>query len=70
VHGASWAEGRWTVALPGTHISCAEEESRLTTKRQQVVEFQGQFLRWAASQPDILGVGLVGSYARNGAKET
>jgi predicted nucleotidyltransferase len=37
----------------------------LTTKRQQFLQFLSEFSRWAASQPDILAVALVGSYARN-----
>jgi predicted nucleotidyltransferase len=40
-------------------------EVRLTPNRQQVHQFLSEFSRWAASQPDILAVALLGSYARN-----
>ena len=33
----------------------------------QVEIFLDEFVNWASSQPDILGVALVGSYARNAA---
>lgn len=34
------------------------------------MEFLQQVTRWAAEQPEILGLALVGSYARNTARET
>ena len=34
-------------------------------KGQQVRQFVDEFNQWAASQPDILAVALLGSYARN-----
>jgi len=39
----------------------------LSPSREQVRHFLGGFCRWAADQPDILAVALVGSYARNDA---
>lgn len=36
----------------------------------QVEQFLRDFVAWAASQPDIQGVALVGSYARNAATES
>jgi predicted nucleotidyltransferase len=44
-------------------------EVRLTPNRQQVHRFLSEFSRWAASQPDILAVALLGSYARNEATD-
>jgi predicted nucleotidyltransferase len=35
-----------------------------------VIQFLSGVSRWAANQPDILAVALVGSYARNEATET
>lgn len=37
---------------------------------EQVEQFLSEFTTWAATQPDIQAVALVGSYARNAAKET
>jgi nucleotidyltransferase-like protein len=37
---------------------------------RRVRQFLGEFSRWAADQPDILAVALVGSYARNEATDT
>jgi predicted nucleotidyltransferase len=37
----------------------------LTTNRQQLRPFLTEFCRWTASQPDILAVALLGSYARD-----
>ena len=42
----------------------------MTSNRQQVNQFLSDFSRWAAKRPDILGVALVGSFARNEATET
>jgi UTP:GlnB (protein PII) uridylyltransferase len=36
----------------------------------QVAEFIQDFIAWVSSQPDIQGVALVGSYARNAATES
>ena len=37
----------------------------MTPKQQQVHQFLIEFSQWAASQPGILAVALLGSYARN-----
>ncbi len=37
----------------------------MTVSQQQVHQFLSEFSSWAASQPDILAVALLGSYARN-----
>ena len=37
----------------------------MTTNWQQVDHFLSEFSLWAASQPDILAVALLGSHARN-----
>ena len=42
----------------------------MVPKKKQVRDFLIKFRRWAASRPDILGVALVGSYARNQATDT
>ena len=42
----------------------------MVPKEKQVRAFLIKFRRWAASRPDILGVALVGSYARNHATDT
>ena len=39
----------------------------MSPSREQVRHFLGGFCRWAAVQPYILAVALVGSYARNDA---
>jgi predicted nucleotidyltransferase len=44
-------------------------EVLLTPNRQQVQQFLSDFTRWAANQPGILAVALVGSYARNQATD-
>lgn len=41
----------------------------MTPNRQQVHQFLSEFTRWAANQPDILAVALVGSHARNEAAD-
>ena len=41
----------------------------MTPNWQQVHQFMGKFSRWAANQPDILAVALLGSYARNEATD-
>jgi Nucleotidyltransferase domain. len=41
-----------------------------TMQADQVEIFLDKFVNWASSQPDILGVALVGSYARNAATES
>jgi predicted nucleotidyltransferase len=41
------------------------DEVRLTGTQQQLRQFLSKFKQWVASQPDILAVALVGSYARN-----
>jgi hypothetical protein len=38
-----------------------------TVQADQVELFLGEFVTWASSQPGILGVALVGSYARSAA---
>ena len=42
----------------------------MASKQRQVHQFLTEFSRWAASQADILAVGLLGSYARNEATDT
>jgi predicted nucleotidyltransferase len=37
----------------------------LITKRQDLLQFLNEVSHWAAGQPDILAVALVGSYARD-----
>ncbi|HWF13655.1 MAG TPA: nucleotidyltransferase domain-containing protein [Candidatus Acidoferrales bacterium] len=37
----------------------------MTPNQKQVHQFLSEFSRWAASQPDILAVALLGSYSRN-----
>ena len=39
-------------------------------KTDQVAQFLKDVTRWASAQADILALALVGSYARNAAKET
>jgi hypothetical protein len=41
-----------------------------TMQADQVELFLDKFVTWASTQPDILGVTLVGSYARNAATES
>jgi predicted nucleotidyltransferase len=43
---------------------------RLAHNQEQVRPFLNEFCQWAARQPDILGVALLGSYARNEATST
>jgi Nucleotidyltransferase domain. len=41
-----------------------------TMQADQVEIFLDKFVNWASFQPDILGIALVGSYARNAATES
>ena len=41
----------------------------MSVASEQVPAFLSEFSRWAASEPDILAVALVGSHARNEATE-
>lgn len=42
----------------------------MSVASEQVLAFLSEFSRWAASQPGILAVALVGSYARNEATDS
>jgi predicted nucleotidyltransferase len=44
-------------------------EIRMSVASEQVPAFLSEFSRWAASEPDILAVALVGSHARNEATD-
>jgi predicted nucleotidyltransferase len=55
--------------LGGVYNRCLSR-SELTPKQQQVHQFLSEFSRWAASQPGMLAVALLGSYARIKATES